>query len=58
MNDTNNDDDAVNKMIDAGAICCRNTENTSCCKKVFHLPPLPENNLRDIVRMCMNAPDQ
>ena len=50
----NNDDDAVNKIIDAGAINCRNLKNTSCCKKVQHLSPLPENKLREIVQLCMN----
>jgi hypothetical protein len=58
MVDANSDDDAVNKIIGAGAINCRNVDDTSCCKKVFHLPPLPEKDLRDIVRMCMNIPNQ
>jgi hypothetical protein len=53
--DANNDDDAVNKIIGAGAINCRNTNDTPSCKKVLHLPPLPEENLRDIVRLCMNV---
>jgi len=58
MVDANNDDDAVNKIIGAGAINCRNMKNTPCCKKVLHLPPLPEKKLRDIVRLCMNVANQ
>jgi hypothetical protein len=56
--DANDDDDAVNKIIGAGAINCRNMEDTPCCKKVFHLAPLPEEDLRDIVRLCMNVESQ
>ncbi len=52
--DANNGDEAVNKIIDAGALSCRNIKNTSCCKKVHHLSPLTEKKLRDIVRLCMN----
>jgi hypothetical protein len=56
--DANNDDDAVNKIIGAGAINCRNMKDTPCCKKVLHLPPLPEKNLKDIVLLCMNVENQ
>ena len=58
MVDANNDDDAVNKIIGAGAINCRNIKNTPCCKKVLNLPPLPENKLRDIVQFTMNVENQ
>ena len=58
MVDANDDDDAVNKIIGAGAISCRNIRNTPCCKKVVHLPPLPEKKLIDIVRMSMNVESQ
>ena len=58
MVDANNDADAVNKIIDAGAINCRNIKNTSCCKKVHNLSLLPENKLREIVRLCMNVENQ
>jgi hypothetical protein len=58
MVDANNDDDAVNKIIEAGAINCRNMKNTPCCKKSLDLPPLPEKKLRDIVRLCMNVANQ
>ena len=56
--DANNDDDAVNKIIGAGAINCRNINNTSCCKKVHDLSPLPEKKLGDIVRLCINVENQ
>jgi len=58
MVDAHNDDDAVNKIIGAGAINCRNMKCITCCKKVTHLSPLPEEKLRDIVRLCMTAEDQ
>jgi len=56
--DANNDDDAVNKIIGAGAINCRHMKNMPCCEKVLYLPPLQEENLRDIVRLCMNVENQ
>ena len=55
--DAHNGDDAVNKIIEAGALGCRNIK-TSCCKKVHHLSPLTEKKLRDIVRLFMNVEDQ
>jgi len=58
MVDANNDDDAINKIIEAGAINCRNIKNTSCCEKVVCLPPLPEKKLKDIVRLSMNVKNQ
>ena len=58
MVDANNDDDAVNKIIGAGAINCRNMKSMPCCKKVPHLPPLPEKKLGDIVRLCMSVENQ
>jgi hypothetical protein len=58
MVDANDDDDAVSKILGAGAISCRNIKNIPCCKKVLHLPPLPEKKLRDIVRLCMNIENQ
>jgi hypothetical protein len=55
MVEANNDDDAVNKIIGAGAIDCRTIKNESCCKKVNHLSPLSEKELKEIVRLCMNV---
>jgi hypothetical protein len=48
------DDDAVNKIIEAGAISCRNTSNQSCCEyRHRHMPSLPKNQLIEIVRVSM-----
>ncbi|NTW17771.1 MAG: hypothetical protein HGA41_10005 [Syntrophaceae bacterium] len=54
MVDAHDDDDAITKIIEAGAINCRKIKKTSCCEKVPHLPPLPEKKLREIVQLCMN----
>lgn len=54
MVEANDDDDAVNKIIRAGAIDCRTEKKESCCKKVHHLSPLSEKELKAIVRLCMN----
>ena len=56
--DAHNGEDAVNKIIEAGALSCRNIKKTSCCEKVHHLSPLTEKKLRDIVRLFMNVEDQ
>ena len=53
--DAHNDDDAITKIIGAGAINCRNMKNSPCREKVSHLPPLPEKKLREIVHLCMNV---
>ncbi len=58
MADANNDDDAINKIIEAGAINCRNIKNTSSCKKNHHLSPLSDKELREIVRLYMNVGNQ
>jgi len=55
MVNATNDDDAVNKLIRAGAINCRNIKNASCCNKVPHLCPLTEKELQGIVRLCMTV---
>ena len=48
------DDDAVNKIIAAGAISCRNISNQSCCaNRHRHMPSLPKNQLMEIVRVSM-----
>ena len=50
----NTDDDAVKKIIAAGAISCRNTVNRFYCEKDHHhMPSMPENQLREIVRLSM-----
>jgi hypothetical protein len=47
-----NDEDAITKIIKAGAIGCRNREKQSCREQDFHyMFPLPEELLREIVRL-------
>ena len=53
-----NDDDAINKMIMAGAIRCRNADNRCYCEKARHdMPPIADNQLRKIVSLCMFTGD-
>ncbi len=48
------DDDAVKKIIAAGAISCRNNSTPSCCENRHrHMPSLPQNQLMEIVRVSM-----
>ncbi len=52
----NNDDDAITKIITAGAVSCRNQINLSCSEEYTHcLPPLNEKYLKEIVKMSMKA---
>jgi len=54
--DANNDDDAIKKIIMAGAIRCRNINNTCRCEKANHkMPPIKEDLLKNIIRLCMKA---
>lgn len=52
----NTDDDAINKIIVAGAMSCRNMANKKYCEKGRHnMPSLPEEQLREIVRLSMES---
>ena len=52
--DAKNGDDAIKKIIMAGAIRCRNINNRFRCEKANHnMPPIKEDQLRNIVRLCM-----
>jgi hypothetical protein len=52
--DARNNHEAVNKIIRAGAICCRNVDNQCYCEKADrYLFPLPHGQLRNIVRLCI-----
>jgi hypothetical protein len=52
--DANDNLDAVEKIIMAGAISCRNIDNQCRCKHAhFAMSPIPEEQLRGIVRLCM-----
>jgi hypothetical protein len=49
-----NNDEAVNAIITAGAIRCRNIEKNCHCEKAgIPLPPVTAEQLRRIVRLCM-----
>ena len=47
--------DAIEKIIMAGGLSCRNINNNHCnCKQAYdHLSPIPEEELRRIVSLCM-----
>ena len=46
--------DAVNKMIMAGAISCRNTDSRRrCTRSHFDLSPMPKEQLQRIVSLCL-----
>lgn len=50
----NDDLDAVEKMITAGAMSCRNIDNRCSCKQAhLDMYPIPEEQLRQIVSLCM-----
>jgi len=52
--DAKNDDDAVIKLMKAGALHCRNAKYRCRCEKSQHyLSPISEGELNRIVRMCM-----
>jgi hypothetical protein len=52
--DASNTCDAVEKIIMAGAISCRNIDNHCICKQApFDMSPIPEDQLRRIVSLCM-----
>jgi hypothetical protein len=52
--DATNGDDAINKIIIAGAMSCRNINNRCHCEKASHnMPPIKEEQLKNIVRLCM-----
>ncbi len=46
--------DAVEKIIMAGAISCRNGDNRCVCSHArIDMSPMPEEELRGIVSLCM-----
>lgn len=52
----NTDDDAINNIIVAGALSCRNMANRKYCEKSRRdMPSLPEERLREIVRLSMES---
>ena len=52
--DALNNEDAINKLMLAGAIRCRNAYNRyNCENNIYDMPPLQEEILRNIVGSCM-----
>lgn len=52
--DALNNEDAINKLMLAGAIRCRNAQNQyNCENNQYDMLPIPEEKLRDIVGSCM-----
>lgn len=46
--------DAIEKIIMAGGMSCRNISNHCNCKQAYvHMSPIPEEELRRIVSLCM-----
>ena len=46
--------DAVEKIILAGAIGCRNSDNRCACKQAnFSMPPISKEQMRHIIELCM-----
>ena len=57
--DASNADDAVREIIKAGGMACRNEENLDVCKEGhLQLSPLPQRQLRDIIRFMMNEENE
>lgn len=52
--DANDHSEAVEKIILAGAISCRNSDNQCSCRHArLDMPPIPGEQLRRIVSLCM-----
>ncbi len=50
------DDDAIDKIIIAGAMSCRNMTNRTYCEyNPYDMTSLPEEQLREIVRLSMES---
>lgn len=47
-------EDAINKIIKAGALRCRNSYARCHCEKIDHeMPPIPPEHLKNLVRLCV-----
>jgi hypothetical protein len=56
--EAHDDEDAVEKIIRAGAMTCRNGgSNDRCDTTHLVLTPLPEMQLRELVRLSMRGED-
>jgi hypothetical protein len=56
--EAHDDEDAVGKIIQAGAMTCRNRGSQNPCDTThLVMTPLPERQLREVVRLSMRAED-
>jgi transcription elongation factor Elf1 len=54
MVEAKNNLEAIDKILMEGAISCRNSGNRSTCEKAhFNMPPIPIEQLKDIVGLYM-----
>jgi len=54
--DANTDDEAITKILAAGAVSCRNIANLKACDEEHrHMPVLHEEQRREIVRLSMES---
>ena len=54
--EAHDDDDAIVKIIQAGAMTCRNGGSQDPCNTThLVMTPLPERQLREVVRLSMRA---
>lgn len=52
--DAENDEDAVRKILKAGALICRNIAAQALCDRAIpSVSPLPDPTLREVVRLTM-----
>lgn len=46
--------DAIDKILTAGAMSCRNNRNQFICENLhFEMPPIPESYLKNILKLCI-----
>lgn len=51
----NTEEDAIDKIIVAGAMSCRMANKRACEEGRHRMPSLPEDRLREIVRLSMET---
>ena len=45
--------EAIDKILMAGAMSCRNSRNQFICENLhFEIPPIPDSHLKRIVKLC------
>ncbi len=56
--EAHNDEDAVGKILEAGAMNCRNERSGERCDTTIVLAPLPERRLKEVVRLSMEVDER